>query len=208
MKNSIPNIVTEGVSLASGLVLHEKIIPTYLRSKLPSEMVEPLPTEKQWIKGFSKAFKNKNFSKLIDSIIENGRETIWKTEPQKALQYGDNLEPPANEPRLIAYINVRKKLCASERGSHWVALAIGAISRMIAVNASSGFDADQWNEVTLFWFELERQYLAGNGKEFAQTLINLDKNYFNNQLASMVGGKLNHALAELSVNAFDAKFFW
>ena len=202
--------IVDGVNMASALVLHKNIMPTYLRSKLPEGMRQittPEISETLWSKKFIKAFKNKAFCRLIDSIIDIGNDSAWKDDPKKALMFGDNTMPPDDAPQLIAYINVRKKLCSNKFNAHWIALAILSISRMIAVNASRGFESDKWSDFTLAWFDIEKHFLSGNGKRLAEALVDADNKFFQNKMNSLIGTRLTHALAELSFNTYDTDFF-
>lgn len=202
--------IVDGVRMASAIALHKNIMPTYLASKMPDSMklmmIPEKPTE-LWSKNFIKAFKNKAFYRLINSIIEMGNDSAWKDDPKKALMFGDNKMPPDDAPQLISYINVRKKLCANKFNAYWVALAISAISRMIAVNASRGFESDEWSDFTLAWFDIEKHFLSGDGKKLAKSLVSADSEFFENKMDTLIGTRLTHALAELSINTYDTDFF-
>ena len=181
--------IVDGVDMASAIVLHKNILPTYLFSKMPDNMkhiMAPDISAVLWSKKFIKAFKNKNFCRLIDSIIELGNDSAWKDDPKAALMFGDNKMPPDDAPQLISYINVRKKLCASKYNAHWVSLVIASLSRMIAVNASRGFKSDEWSEFTLVWFDIEQQFLSGDGKAFAESLVAADSKFFDNKMNSLI----------------------
>lgn len=202
--------IIDGVYMASTIVLHKNILPTYLTSKMPADMkhiIAPEISPSLWSKKFIKAFKNKSFCRLVDSIIKIGNDSAWKADPKKALMFGDNKMPPDDAPQLISYINVRKKLCASKHNAHWVSLVIASLSRMIAVNASSGFKSDEWSEFTLVWFDIEKQFLTGDGKAFAESLVSADNNFLDNKMDSLIGSRLIHALAEFSICTYDTDFF-
>lgn len=209
-KKQISSEIVDGVRMASAITLHKNIMPTYSASKIPDAMKQAMAPEKStslWSKKFIKAFKNKAFCRLIDSIIEIGNDSAWKDDPKKALMFGDNKMPPDDAPQLISYINVRKKLCSNKFNAHWVALAISAISRMIAVNASNGFESNEWSEFTLAWFDIEKHFISGDGKRLAESLVNADSKFFENKMNSLIGTRLTHALAELSINTYDTEFF-
>jgi hypothetical protein len=202
--------IIDGVRMAADIVLHKNIMPTYLASKMPDAMKQIMAPEKStslWSKKFIKAFKNKEFCRLIDSIIAIGNDSAWKDDPKKALMFGDNKMPPDDAPQLISYINVRKKLCSNKFNAHWVCLAISAISRMIAVNASNGFKSNEWSEFTLAWFDIEKHFLSGDGKRLAEALVSADSEFFEGKMNSLTGTRLTHALAELSINTYDTDFF-
>ncbi len=202
--------VIDGVRMASAIVLHKNIMKTYLASKVPDtmkQMMAPKQSTSLWSKKFIKAFKNKAFCSLIDSIIEIGNDSAWKGDPKKAFMFGDNKMPPDDAPQLISYMNVRKKLCSNKFNSHWVALAISSISRMIAVNASSGFKSNEWSGFTLAWFDIEKHFLSGDGKRFAESLVSADSEFLENKMNSLIGTRLTHALVELSINTYDTDFF-
>ena len=202
--------IVDGVRMASDMVLHKNVMPTYLVSKMPDTMKQVMAPEKStslWARKFIKAFKNKAFCRLINSIIEIGNNSAWKDDPKKVLMFGDNKMPSDDSPQLISYINVRKRLCSNKFNAHWVALAISSISRMITVNASRGFESDVWSEFTLAWFDIEKQFLSGDGKRLAESLVNADSKFLEKKMSSLIGTRLTHALAELSINTYDTDFF-
>ena len=119
----------------------------------------------------------------------------------------NNVNPLAINFFISQYKNARKKLCASPYNEYWIALVIGAMSRMIAVNSSNGFNSDSWSDFTLAWFSIEKQFLAGNGRNFAIGLNRMDSKFFDNKMAEKLGSRMATALAELSFNANDTAFF-
>jgi len=201
--------VVDGVRMASDIVLHTNMKPTYLIYKMPDSIKDDVAdlTPLVWSEKFIKAFKNKSFNRLIENIITIGCKGAWSEDPKKALMFGQNGTPPDDAPQLISYIHTRKKLCSKNYSSHWVALSLASISRMVAVNASRSFEADEWSEFSLAWFEIEKLFLSGDGKGFSTALVNADKQFFENKMASLIGSRITHALAEISINTYDTDFF-
>ncbi|WP_390241873.1 hypothetical protein [Vibrio sp. R78045] len=196
----------KGIELAAELILHKNIVPTYCSSKNPVRDA-PLPSDRLWANGFTKGIKNPKFNVLINKIIEEGNKAVWMTDAKQALQFGDNQPPPDNDPRLLAYTRARTKLCSTPHNEYWYALAIGALSRMIAVNGSKAFESDEWSESTFLLFQIESHFLRGKGKEFAASLVELNNEHFDGRLPELIGQNMSHALAEFAVNTFDTKFF-
>jgi len=203
-KKQFSSEVIDGVRMASSIVLHTNMKQTYISQKMLKDAFV-VPTDAIWSETFIKAFKNKIFNSLVNNIIDIGCKGAWSEDPKKALMFGKNGSPTA--PQLLSYINVRKKLCSKNYSSHWVALSLASISRMVAVNASSSFESSEWDDYSLAWFKIEEHFLSGNGKSFAIALVDADKRFFENKMASLIGTRITHALAELSINTYDTDFF-
>jgi len=161
----------------------------------------------QWSRRFEAAFRNQEFDQLIRSCVEASLAGIRDTHPGGAFAFGGNTRSADDSPQVMAYRLAADHLIGNSGGARWLTLTLFALTRAIGVNASQGFQSDQWSEATLMWFQLERDWLNGNGEQVAKLLVEMNREIFSGAIPQIVGGKIDHALAELVLNAFDSRFF-
>jgi len=46
---------------------------------------------------------------------------------------------------------------------------------VIAVTSSKSYESDEWTDVTLMWFDLEKSFLEGAGRDTAKGVLELKK---------------------------------
>jgi hypothetical protein len=176
------------------------------RSALAAKEVRDV-TPADWATGMTSAFRHAKFVDLLGHTVAVGHKAFWSTSPAEALQFGQNGPAPDDDPRKLAMDRAHRKLLSDPAGPGWTTLALFCLARMIAVNSSRMYHADEWSDATFHVFALEREFLMGDGGATAKLLVELDTKYFSRQLADIVGSRMMHGLAEASINAFDLAFF-
>lgn len=163
--------------------------------------------EEDWRQGFQRAFRSKPFVKLVNDTISIAHKSFWKDDPKQALAYGGNTVPPDNDVYTSAIRSVHKELVSDPSSPKWLTLVLFCFARMIATNANSAFGAHEWTDFTFLWFDVERSLLAGEGQNFANSLLWANKEFFDGNLPEIVGSRVMHGLAEMTINAGDNDFF-
>ena len=160
-----------------------------------------------WAAGMVAAFHNREFGKILETAIAIAHRDFWGKDPVGALVFGLNARPPNTDSIAIAIAQAYRRLVGNAQDPGWTALALFTIARMIAVNGRRQFDSNEWTDASLAMFDLERFFLAGDGKNMAQALVVVNRRYFRGQLAQILGGRLLHGLAEAAINATGATIF-
>jgi hypothetical protein len=151
---------------------------------------------------------NRQFVALTESIIQRGHKAFWSSkDPMSAVMFNGNGRPPDDDPIGQAIVRGHRKLVSDPNGPGWIALTLFCLARMAAVNATLGFDSDQWTDATLMWFDLDRFIFDGDGADVARLIVKLDRSFLDGQIATLVGDRLLHGLGEAAINASDTTLF-
>ena len=208
--DGINPMLIDACGLASEIILHDTYMPEYLSYKLePSDTLPMLvpATHCEWINGMQSAFDVEAFNELLDRVIQQGNISIWRDKAIEVLVDNNGVAPTKNSPELSAYLKARKRLCSVKHGSHWIALTIVAIARMIAKYGVASFSGWHWSEESLSWLKLEEHLLNGQGALFAQGIVSLESKLIEGGIVEVLGDRLTRTLAEMSLNASNADFF-
>ncbi|WP_198363776.1 hypothetical protein [Burkholderia ubonensis] len=161
----------------------------------------------QWATGIEAAFGNAKFVALIERTVAVAHKNFWATDPAKALQFGGNRKPPEDDPCMLAITRAHRRLTSNPTGPGWITLALFCMARMIAVNAHTSFESDEWSEASFLWFALERDFLLADGASTAKMVLEADKRYLRGELPNIIGARMMHGLAEAAINGYDKPFF-
>ncbi|WP_250482433.1 hypothetical protein [Caballeronia sp. GACF5] len=77
---------------------------------------------------------------------------------------------------------------------------------MIAVTSSKSYESDEWTDVTLMWFDLEKSFLEGAGRDTAKGVLELKKELLPD-LPKIIGSRMMHGLAEAAINGGETRLF-
>jgi len=224
--------MTIGVVWASELIRHPMVVPTSLthRKSAPPRAANDDPdpfaslneafdrareadhpstlAPTEWAARFMPALRNAAFVGIVRSIIERSHKAFWgDKDPTSALVFDANTRPPPGDPMAEAIVRAHRKLVADPSGAGWYALTLFCLARMAAVNAKTGYDSDQWTDLTLLWFDLDTKMFDGHGAAVATLIVRLDRDIMKGNLFQLIGDRSRHGLAEAAINATDAQLF-
>jgi hypothetical protein len=147
-----------------------------------------------WAQAFQSITTKPNGLRLLNDAVMVAQRAL----PAYPSELRDTLphKPDFPDECCAAYRRTREHLLASPRSPRWLALALFALGRVIGSSTRAGYHADQWNEGTFFWFDLERAWLQGDGARPAQLLVQGNKKFFRNKVADNLGSDMPRRLAE------------
>ncbi len=159
-----------------------------------------------WAEGMQQAFRNQKFVDFIDQMISIAHTKFWSSDPYVALQFNKNQPAHPDDPIVLAITRAHRKLTGDPRQPGWIALALFCLGRVIAVTSSKSYESDEWTDVTLMWFSLEKLFLEGDGRDTAKAVLELKKELLPN-LPEIIGSRMMHGLAEAAINAGETRLF-
>jgi hypothetical protein len=152
------------------------------------------------------AFRNQKFADFIDQMIRIAHTKFWSSDPYLALQFNKNRPAHPDDPIVLAITRAHRKLTGDLRQPGWIALALFCLGRVIAVTSSKSYESDEWTDVTLTWFSLEKSFLDGDGRDTAKAVLELKKELLPD-LPEIIGSRMMHGLAEAAINAGETRLF-
>jgi hypothetical protein len=151
-------------------------------------------TPEQWAKGFEQIRQKPKAIQLLDQAIILARPGLAAAAPELSDTLPDKPAFPAE--CSAAYRRTREHLISNPQSPRWLALLLFTLARAIGGNARAAFSSNEWNEGTLFWFDMERAWLEGDGASVGRLLLQADKKFFSNKVAANLGIDMPRRLAE------------
>lgn len=160
-----------------------------------------------WANGIRKGFRSPPFRERLNAAIEFGRQALHRAPDFERHAERFELDEPTRAQAERAYTATRERLLAEPGGPDWLALAMVCLGRAIATNAHEHFAEETWDELTSFMYELESDFLAGEGPRLADGLVEFDNVFYEDRLPEILGSRMPFGLAELACNMADAGLF-
>lgn len=148
----------------------------------------------KWAQDFQSIEREKKVIELFERAINIARPGLAAA----AVELRDTLpdKPDFGVDCSASYRRAREHLMSHPQSPRWMALLLFTLARAIGSNARAGFAAHEWGDNTLFWFDIERAWLAGNGVKVAHLLLDADKKFFSKNIAINLGTDMPRRLAE------------
>lgn len=153
-------------------------------------------TPEQWAQGFQSISRKRKALELFESAIAIARPRLAASPAELRDTLPDKPDFPAE--CSAAYRRTREHLIAHPDSPRWLALLLFTLARSIGSNTRAAFNADQWNDGTMFWFHLEQAWLQAEGVQVGRLLLDADKKFFSNKVAANLGTDMPQRLAETS----------
>lgn len=158
-----------------------------------------------WVQGMAQAFHNKDFVDLLDQIIANSHSTLNVSHITINNEDGNTL--PDSDPMMVAIHGTADHIKADHQDPRWITLILFCLSRMIGTTTLSLYENRQWSDFTIAAYGLEKTLLLGDGKTFANDLLN-----FNNRssapLPLIISERISQGFAEAALNdGYKLSFF-
>lgn len=151
-------------------------------------------TPEMWAEAFQSITTEMKAVALLEDAIALARRLLPASPPELRDTLPNTPDFPAD--CCAAYRRTREHLLSSPVSPRWMALALFTLGRAIGSNTRAGYDADQWNDGTFFWLDLEKAWLGGDGARTGQLLIKGNAQFFNNRVAHNLGSAMPTRLAE------------
>ncbi|HET8700362.1 MAG TPA: hypothetical protein VFL97_01705 [Nitrococcus sp.] len=201
---------------------HDEPVETLPMLAPPTEPPEPGAQESQsggfvgrlrqqtpasWASGLHTALRSRPLRERLSTSIEAGRQALRKASDFGPYADRFGLDAAARAQAERAYSDTRARLLAEPAAPAWLALVVICLARTIATNAHERFAAEAWDELTLFMYGLEREFLLAAGDALVAKLIEFDHVFYEDRLAEVIGSRLPFGLAELACNMADTGLF-
>lgn len=153
-------------------------------------------TPAQWSDAFLSIGQQDYAMELFERAIDLARPALaaYPSELRDTLPDRPEFPPECS----AAFRRTREHLLAHPQSPRWLALLLMTLARAIGSNARSGYASDTWHEGTLFWLNLERFWLLGDGAQVGALLKHGNRTLFSNGVAQNIGNDMPRRLAESS----------
>lgn len=159
----------------------------------------------QWAQSFQSIQRKSKALQLFERALSIARPGLASAPAELSDTLRDKVDFGAES--KAAYRRARDHLLSNPQSPRWLALLLFTLARAIGSNARASFAANEWHDGSLFWFNIERAWLAGNGNQVANLLLDADKKFFGKSIASNLGSDMPRRLAEAADMAPEWSLF-
>ncbi len=151
-------------------------------------------TPEQWANDIQSIGQKQKAIDLLERAITIARPKLAAAPAELRDTLPEKPEFPAE--CSAAYRRTREHLISNPQSPRWLALLLFTLARAIGSNTRAAFASHEWHDGTFFWFDIERAWLQGDGVLVGKLLLDADKKFFSNQIASNLGADMPRRLAE------------
>jgi hypothetical protein len=188
------------------LLEHNKdTMPPELAAGMAAALDKPLPrlsfpTRERWAASMAELMtKSKRFSKFVAACITEGHKTLWRTSPEESQQRFKAAGAPVAAGSDAALAKAHQVLAANPAHPAWIAVTFFSFGRMIATNATAGFNAERWGDFEMTFMGLDKAFTLGTAKDFSTLMLeDLPTLIPNDVLCQRIGAGAPVALATMA----------
>jgi hypothetical protein len=171
-------IISKALEMAAELIRRPEMLEYFLSTSIEQDGISIMKDfnsvqNPAWVQGMAQAFHNKDFVDLIDQIIANSHITLNVSHITINDENGDTL--PDSDPMMVAIHSTADCIKTNHQDPRWITLILFCLSRMIGTTTQSLFENRQWSDFTIAAYGLEKTLLLGDGKTFANDLLNFNE---------------------------------
>ena len=202
--------VGKALEMTAELIRRPEMLDSFLSTSVEQDgisIIEDFNLIKNpaWVQGMEEAFQNQNFADLIDQIVENSHNTLNVSHIAINNENGDTL--PDSDPMMVAIYSTAEYLKSNHQDPRWITLILFCLSRMIGTTTQSLYDNRQWSDFTIAAYALEKTLLLGEGKTFANDLLNFNSRS-SAPLPLIISERISQGFAEAALNdGYKLSFF-
>ena len=202
--------VGKALEMTAELIRRPEMLDSFLSTSVEQDgisIIEDFNLIKNpaWVQGMEEAFQNQNFADLIDQIVANSHNTLNVSHIAINNENGDTL--PDSDPMMVAIYSTAEYLKSNHQDPRWITLILFCLSRMIGTTTQSLYDNRQWSDFTIAAYALEKTLLLGEGKTFANDLLNFNSRS-SAPLPLIISERISQGFAEAALNdGYKLSFF-
>lgn len=202
--------ISKALEMAAELIRRPEMLENFLSTSTEQDDISIMKDfnsiqNPAWVQGMAQAFHNQDFVDLVDQIIANSHNTLNVSHITINDENGNTL--PDSDPMIVAIHSTAEHIKSNHQDPRWITLILFCLSRMIGTTTQSLYENRQWSDFTIAAYGLEKTLLLGDGKTFANDLLN-----FNNRssapLPLIVSERISQGFAEAALNeGYKLSFF-